>query len=91
MQFNRITKGTNQVVNYEDASAYRLSPEWDLYAMAVTSSLSNKFYETASDRLEKLRKLITENDPQFVARLAVYARERMNLRSIPLVLAVELA
>ena len=91
MQFNRVTKGTNQVVNYEHAPAYRLSPEWDLYTSVVTSALSDKFYEKASDRTEKIRHLIAKNDPQFVARLAVYTRERMNLRSIPLVLAVELA
>ncbi len=91
MKFNLISKGKNQVVNYEQAPAYQLSPEWNLYTAVVTSSLSDTFYEKASERLESLRKLIGENDPQFVARLAVYAREQMNLRSIPLVLAVELA
>ncbi len=91
MKFNLISKGKNQVVNYEQAPAYKLSPEWNLYTTVVTSSLSDKFYEKASERLESLRKLIGENDPQFVARLAVYAREQMNIRSIPLVLAVELA
>ena len=35
--------------------------------------------------------MIETSDAQFVARLAIYARERMNLRAIPLVLAVELA
>ena len=91
MKFNLINKGKNQVLNYENAPAYKLSPEWNLYTSVVTSSLNNKFYETASERLETLRKLIKENDPQFVARLAVYAREQMNMRSIPLALAVELA
>ena len=91
MKFNSSTKGKDKVVNYENAPAYRLSAEWDLYATVVTSSLSDKFYETGNDRLEKLRQLIQTNDPLFVARLAVYAREKMNLRSIPLVLAVELA
>jgi TROVE domain. len=91
MKFNLINKGKNQVLNYENAPAYKLSPEWNLYTSVVTSSLNNKFYETASERLETLRNMIKENDPQFVARLAVYAREQMNMRSIPLVLAVELA
>ncbi len=91
MKFNLISKEKNQVVNYEHAPAYQLSPEWNLYTAVVTSSLSDTFYEKASERLESLRRLIGENDPQFVARLAVYAREQMNLRSIPLVLAVELA
>jgi hypothetical protein len=49
------------------------------------------FYETTGTRLERFRKLIGKNDPQFVARLAVYAREQMNLRMVPLVLAVELS
>ncbi len=91
MKFNFINRVKNRVVNYEQTPAYKLSPEWSLYTSVVTSSLSDKFYETATDRLEKLRNLIKENDPQFVARLAVYAREQMNFRSIPLVLAVELA
>ena len=91
MQFNETSKGKNQVVNYEDALAYRLSPKWHLYASVVTASLGDKFYETSSDRLAVIFHLMRKTDPQFVARLAIYARERMNLRSIPLVMAVELA
>ena len=91
MRFNQTNKGKNQVVNYEGAPAYRLTPEWELYTTVVTSSLSDKFYEKDYDRLKKIQGLIQKNDPQFVARLGVYAREQMNLRSIPLVLAVELA
>ncbi|MDR1980991.1 MAG: TROVE domain-containing protein [Tannerellaceae bacterium] len=79
------------VLNYEQAPAYQLSHEWDLYATVVTSNFSHTFYEAMPQRLERLRELIEENDPQFVAHLAVYAREEMNLRSIPLILTVELA
>lgn len=91
MKFNVITKGKNKVMNHEGEQAYRLSPEWQLYVAAVTSSLADKFYESAEARIEALRKLIVQCDPLFVAQLAVYARRKMNLRSIPLVLAVELA
>lgn len=91
MKFNSSTQGKYKVSNYEGAPAYRLSPRWYLYSAVVTSALNDKFYETADDRLETIRELIRENSPQFVARLAVYAREQMNLRSIPLVLAVELS
>ena len=41
--------------------------------------------------MTKLQKLIAKSDPAFVAQLAVYTREQMYLRSVPLVLAVELA
>lgn len=91
MKFNKKNKGTNKVMNYEGEQAYRLSPEWQLYAAAVTSSLSDKFYESAEARVETLRKLIVKCDPLFVAQLAIYTRKKMNMRSMPMVLAVELA
>ena len=31
MKFNWINKGMNKVLNKESASAYRLTPEWELY------------------------------------------------------------
>lgn len=79
------------MVNYEGEQAYRLSPEWQLYTATVTSALSDKFYEGTGNRIETLRSLIAKCDPVFVAQLAIYTRQKMNLRSIPLVLAVELA
>ncbi|MBK5720347.1 TROVE domain-containing protein [Dysgonomonas sp. Marseille-P4677] len=91
MKFNFTTKGKNKAMNHEGESAYRLSPEWQLYTAAVTSSLSDKFYEKAETRVETLRKLIAQCDPVFVAQLAIYTRQKMNMRSISLVLAVELA
>jgi hypothetical protein len=91
MKFNASTKEKNSVTNYEGAPAYRLSSEWHLYSAVVTSALNNNFYETADDRLKAIRYLISYNNPLFVARLAVYAREQMNLRSVPLVLATELS
>lgn len=91
MKFNLLTRGKNKVQNMEGANAYRLTPEWELYTSVVTTSLSNNFYEEAEERVARIRQLIRNCNPLFVAQLAVYARETMNLRSIPLVLTVELA
>jgi hypothetical protein len=91
MKFNTSTYRGSKAANYEGAPAYRLSPKWHLYSAVVTSALNDKFYEATDDRLKTIRTLISSSDSQFVARLAVYAREQMNLRSIPLVLAVELS
>lgn len=91
MRFNFLNTRKKKVVNKEGAEAYKLSPEWRLYTAVVTSVLSDNFYENASSRLETIRDLIARNDPEFVARLAVYTRSKMNMRSIPLVLAIELA
>lgn len=91
MKFNLFSKGKNKVQNMEGATAYRLTPEWELYTSVVTTSLNNNFYEQEEERITRVRTLIGNCDPLFVARLAVYTREVMNLRSMPLVMAVELA
>ncbi len=91
MKFNQKTKGKNTTTNHEGEKAYTLNAQLELYTAVVTSSLSNQFYEKADQKIARIRELISQNDPVFVAKLAIYAREVMNLRSIPLVMAVELA
>jgi len=90
-KFNLTTKGINETVNYEGAKAYTLTPEFELYTLAVTSLLSDTFYESSENIINRLRELIAKNKPEFVARLAIFAREKMHLRSMPMVLTVELA
>lgn len=86
------TKATATIVeNHEGAKAFAMTPEWELYSLVVTSMFSDKFYEGTDERLARLRKLIVKVKPEFVAQLAIYAREKMYLRTMPLVLAVELA
>ena len=91
MKFNFLNREKNATVNHEGAIAYRLTPALELYTSVVTGSLSDNFYETADGRLIRIQALIAQNDPEFVVKLAVYAREKMYLRSIPLVLVTELA
>ena len=91
MFFNLKAKAKNVITNHEGAKVYTMTPEMDLYAAVVTSTLSDKVYENGGERVERIKTLMQKCDPQFVAHLAVYARENMHLRSMPLVLAVELA
>lgn len=91
MKFNFLKKNKNIVLNHENAKAFALSPEEELYSAVVTTSLSNSFYEKSDERLHRIQNLIQKNEPEFVAKLAVYARKEMNLRSVPLVLTTELA
>ena len=90
-KFNTIVKKVLQTHNHEGAEAFALSPEMELYAAVVTSSLTSKFYETAEQQIDRMSALIGKCDHMFVAQLAVYARTEMNLRSVPLFLIVELA
>jgi hypothetical protein len=91
MKFNLLSKLKNQTVNHEGAKAFTLSPEMELYTAVVTWSLNDSFYEKDEARLVRLQKLITACDPLFVGKLAVYARTKMYMRSVPLVLVTELA
>ncbi|WP_133272354.1 TROVE domain-containing protein [Hymenobacter radiodurans] len=90
MRFN-LTLRKATTTNHEGAAAFALTPQLELYAAVATAALSDQFYETADTRLLRLRELVARNDPEFVARLAVYAREQLYLRTVPLVLTVELA
>jgi hypothetical protein len=91
MKFNVFTKKRPEVIiNHQGEKAYKMTPEMELYSAVVTTSLEKTNYESTSDRLKRIKKLIKTCDPVFVAKLAVYARTKMNLRSIPIVLAVEL-
>ena len=90
-KFNKIIKEQSVTVNYEGAEAFRLSAEMELYTAVVTASLSSKFYETADERIERIADLVGKCNARFVAQLAIYARTKMNLRSVPLLLVVELA
>lgn len=91
MKFNLLSKTKTQTVNYAGEKAFTLSPEMELYTAVVTWSLNDSFYEKDEARMVRLQKLITACDPVFVGKLAVYARTKMYMRSVPLVLVTELA
>jgi hypothetical protein len=91
MKFNLLSKLKNQTVNYAVAKAFTLSPVMELYTAVVSWSLNDSFYEKDAARLMRLQKLIQACDPVFIGKLAVYARKKMFMRSVPLLLVTELA
>ena len=91
MNYNSMLKEKNTEKNYEGGKAYAMTPELELYTAVVTASLSDTFYEEKDERAERIAQLISKVSPEFVSRLAVYTRTVMHLRSVPLLLLVELA
>ena len=92
MSYNEKLRCDKLTKNYERALAWKMSPEWELYTAVVTMMVAEKkFYESGNDRVDRVCSLVEKCDPEYVARLAVYAREHMHLRSVPLLLLVELA
>lgn len=88
-KFNR-KREREDCLNYELAPAYSLDDSLALYNLVVNSFVEDKFYERSVQERERLRRLVARVDPHFTCRLAIYARKEMYLRTIPLVLMVEL-
>ena len=91
MNYNAQLKNQEVITNHEGANAYRMSAEMELYSAVVTTMLADLNYENADERVQRIADLVAKVDPIFVAQLAVYARTCMNMRSVPMLLLVELA
>lgn len=91
MSYNQFVKEENRVNNHEGALAYKMTAEAELYTAVCTMALQPKFYETTPQQIDRIVNLIKQVSPEFVAKLAIYARREMFLRSIPMLLIVELA
>lgn len=92
MSYNKKLCYNDLTRNHEGAKAWRMSPEWELYTTVVTTmGTEDTFYESGTDRVKRIADLVRKVDAEFVAQLAIYAREEMQLRSVPLLLLVELA
>ncbi len=89
-KFNFFKKEYRKVKNHEGDRAYRPGSRMELYNLAATSFVEDRFYESAGRQLARLKKILVQVDPAFACKLAVYARKSMHLRSIPIVLLMEL-
>ncbi len=92
MKFNFSLKGKRQEEDrYAVIKAWMPDAQWEFYTALLSASLDESMYQQAGDRFSAIRKMIGENDPAFVARLAVYFREKLHLRALSFIVAAELA
>lgn len=89
-RFNTKSPGT-KITNLAGGEAYSQSPELELVSILLTSFANDQFYRSSNDTFARLISLITQCDPEFVAKAAVYARTQFGMRSISHVVASELA
>ena len=78
-------------VNSENAPAYALSPMHALAQYAATGCFSRTFYADAQEQLDKVLELCAAVEPEFIARVAIYARERAYLKDAPALLCAVLS
>lgn len=90
-----LIKRPDATENYEGALAFKLDPLTELYIRAASTLVGEPKYYTStkeSDRdLLKLVEKVATIDPEFILQLAVYCREQLNLRSVPMMLIAEFA
>ncbi len=81
--------------NHEGGVAYHAAtPEKGLMMVCMTNLLEGGFYHDDKDELDLVRSRfddLADENPEFVLKLANFARHEMYLRDIPIVLLVEAA
>jgi 60 kDa SS-A/Ro ribonucleoprotein len=91
-RFNKKSSLTQTEISHTGDIAFKMVPEMELYSLVCSSILTPTYYvPNTNDQLNRIKARIREVDPLYVAQLAIYVREKMHLRTIPLVLTVELA
>ena len=79
------------IVNEAGGNAYKLSPKHALAQYAATGCFSNTFYSDAGEQLDKVIELTRELDAEFVAKTAIYAREKGFMKDMPALLVAVLS
>lgn len=78
--------------NVAGGAAYNLVPKHALAQVAATGCFGGVFYAGAQSQLDEMRRLIDQiDDNVFLAKLAVYARERAYMKDMPAALLVALS
>lgn len=83
-KFN-TTKAPKMVENHQNGLGVKHTPEMELVGVLATGLDTGKFYENPSDRENRIIRLIKEvgsKNPEFVAKALIYARTKMNQRSV---------
>lgn len=78
------------VRNDEGAPAYAFSAKHRLAQYAATGCLNGTFYASAGTQLDTLLGLCREVDAQFIAKTAIYCREKGYMKDTPALLAAVL-
>ena len=77
--------------NHEGANAYAFTPQHALAQYAMTGCLNGTFYTAAETQLSDVLTMANEVDDEFIAKLAVYSREKGAMKDMPTMLLAILA
>lgn len=86
----KLLPGTD-AANHEGAPAYRLTAREALAQYAVTGTFNGTFYADGVDQLDAVKALALEVEPEFLAKVAIYAAEKGYMKDMPVMLLAMLA
>ena len=89
-QPGRLPPATD-TLNEAGGKAYALSPQAALAQYAATGCLNATYYANAEMQLDTVLALCTAVEPAFVAKTAIYARRRGQMKDMPALLTAWLA
>src|ERR1044072_4974334 len=78
-------------VNEELAPAYAFTPKHKLAQYVATGCLNATFYASAEDQLAKVLELCKDVEAEFIARTAIFCRERSFMKDMPALLCAVLS
>src|SRR5688500_11245809 len=78
-------------VNEAGGAAYALEPRPALASYAATGCLSTTFYASGGKQLDTVLGLCAKVEPEWLAKAAIYARERAMMKDLPALLAAVLS
>jgi 60 kDa SS-A/Ro ribonucleoprotein len=87
---NKTTLTVN-TVNQAGGTAYSMSDKAALAQYAMTGCFNGTYYSSDEEQLKRTLELANKVDPKFVAKLAVYARQKGLMKDMPAVLAAVVA
>jgi 60 kDa SS-A/Ro ribonucleoprotein len=79
------------ILNEAGGNAYAFGPEHALAQLAATGCLNATFYATAETQLASVIDVASKVDPLFLAKTAVYAREKGLMKDMPALLVAMLS
>ena len=91
--FQSIKNCFTKTDTYNEAGgiAYTLTPKQQLAQLAATGCLNNTYYADAQSQLDQVLKLAESLDAEFIAKTAVYARQKGFMKDMPALLLAVLA
>lgn len=78
-------------VNEAGGLAYEFTPKHALAQFAVTGTLNTTFYADAGEQLDKILGFCQSVEPEFIAKTAIFARERGFMKDVPALLCAVLS